>query len=303
MPQIFNEAVITDDGAALLNRAIGGECQIQITRMSLGSGTYTDAEKSAASLQQMTDLKVEEQTSELSSLSIETATSVKVKAAFSNENVATAYHINEIGLFAQEEGDSTTEVLYSIAVTAEDEGEIMPVSDGTTPVRIVQSWYVTVSNSSEVTLQLLSDDAFALAEDMGQLSDLNTTIKTSMVGAINEVFGITQNVANNLTTTVEGYVLDARQGKVLYDYATRKATSTLATSDFSADTTVTGYSYKASVSDANVTADTQIDGYISSGSFDGSFALETASGTINIYLDEAPAASLTFTLYLTNAHS
>ena len=41
MPQIFNNAVMTDNGRALLSKEIAGECMIQITRMSIGSGVYT----------------------------------------------------------------------------------------------------------------------------------------------------------------------------------------------------------------------------------------------------------------------
>lgn len=38
MPQIFNDAVMTNDGKALLSREIAGECMIQITRMAAGNG-------------------------------------------------------------------------------------------------------------------------------------------------------------------------------------------------------------------------------------------------------------------------
>lgn len=185
MPQIFNAAVMTNGGAALLNKAIAGECEIQITRMATGSGTYIEAEKDILSLQKRASLKHEEQSAAISSLTVETETSVLSKAVFTNDTLAAAYHINEIGLFAQEKGVEDTEVLYSIAVVSEDEGEIMPISNGKNPVRIIQSWAVTVSNSAQVTLNLLSDDAFALVADLGQLNQLTTGDKTSVVAAIN----------------------------------------------------------------------------------------------------------------------
>ena len=187
MPQIFNDAVMTNGGAALLNKAIAGDCTIQITRMALGDGTYTAEEKTILALQQRTALKSLKQSATLSSLSIETATSVKATAVFSNESLAAAYHMNEIGIFAQEYGDPSTEILYSIAVVSGDEGEIMPISNGTTPVRIIQSWIVTISNSAEVTINLLSDDAFALSADMGLLNSLDTDVKTTVVAALNWV--------------------------------------------------------------------------------------------------------------------
>lgn len=58
MPQIFNNAVMTDNGRALLSKEIAGECMIQITRMSIGSGVYTAAEKDPDTLQKMTALKM-----------------------------------------------------------------------------------------------------------------------------------------------------------------------------------------------------------------------------------------------------
>ena len=142
-------------------------------------------EKTILALQQRTAPKSQKQSVALSSLAIETATSVKATAVFTNADLTEAYHINEIGLFAQEEGDDTTEVLYSIAVVSGDEGEIMPISNGTTPIRLIQSWLVTVSNSAEVTLNLVSDDAFALASDMGQLNALVTDVKSTVVAAMN----------------------------------------------------------------------------------------------------------------------
>lgn len=59
---------------------------------------------------------------------------------------------------------------------------------------------------------------------IGDLKQLATTGKTDIVSAINEIEGgklNKANVANNLTTTQEGYALDARQGKTLDDKVTQ----------------------------------------------------------------------------------
>ena len=130
MPQIFNNAVMTDNGRALLSKEIAGECMIQITRMSIGSGVYTAAEKDPDTLQKMTALKNEMQSTGLSSLKRQDNTSVIVTGIFTNDNLETAYNINEIGLYAQEKGNRSTEILYSVAVIAEEQGEIMPASEG-----------------------------------------------------------------------------------------------------------------------------------------------------------------------------
>lgn len=59
---------------------------------------------------------------------------------------------------------------------------------------------------------------------IGDLKELATTEKTDIVSAINEIEGDKldkENIANNLTTTQEGYALDARQGKILDDKITQ----------------------------------------------------------------------------------
>ena len=73
--------------------------------------------------------------------------------------------------------------------------------------------------SSDITLSA-SDVGALPSTDAGDLSNLTTTEKGSFVGAINELNADkieTTAIANTLTETAEGKVLDARQGKVLAD--------------------------------------------------------------------------------------
>lgn len=195
MPQIFNNAVMTDNGRALLSKEIAGECMIQITRMSIGSGAYTAAEKDPNTLQKMTALKNEMQSTGLSSLKRQDNISVIVTGIFTNDNLETAYNINEIGLYAQEKGNRSTEILYSVAVIAEEQGEIMPASEGKNPVRIIQDWVVTVANSANATIEYLPDGAFAMASQVGNVDDLNTKAKENLVDAANEL--LENTIANN----------------------------------------------------------------------------------------------------------
>ena len=195
MPQIFNNAVMTDNGRALLSKEIAGECMIQITRMSIGSGVYTAAEKDPDTLQKMTALKNEMQSTGLSSLKRQDNTSVIVTGIFTNDNLETAYNINEIGLYAQEKGNRSTEILYSVAVIAEEQGEIMPAGEGKNPVRIIQDWVVSVANSANATIEYLPDGAFAMASQVGNVDDLNTKAKENLVDAANEL--LENTITNN----------------------------------------------------------------------------------------------------------
>ena len=59
MPQPFRNAVMTDDGAALLARAEAGQIRLQFIAIAVGDGVYTEPEKTLEALQARTALKSE----------------------------------------------------------------------------------------------------------------------------------------------------------------------------------------------------------------------------------------------------
>ena len=173
MPQLYNHAVITDVGISLLNRAQAGEVSIQFTRMAVGNGIYSEEEKTLSQLQKSTSLRSEKNSYPLSSVNIVSDNSVKLTAIITNQDlvtgenlVANGYYINEMGLYAKEkDGDSSTEVLYSIVTTAGENGDYMPPYNGHTPAQIIQEYYTTISSSEDVTIYLKDTGALMLAED------------------------------------------------------------------------------------------------------------------------------------------
>lgn len=183
MPQPFNNAVMTNGGAALLTKAQAGECKIEFTRIVVGNGSYTSAEETVAALQARTALKSAQNSYTLSDISVYSDYSVKVTALITNQDpvtletlVTTGYYINEIGLYAKEaDGDDDTEVLYSIATTAGENGDFMPPYNGYNPAQITQDYYATVNNSAEVTIN--SSGAALLAEDANTITDDTTKQK------------------------------------------------------------------------------------------------------------------------------
>ena len=162
MPQVFNPAVMTDKGIALLNKAQSGNAKIEFTRMVVGNGTYSSSEKTVAALQERTALKSAKNSYKLTKKEIYTSNSVKVTALISNQDpitmetlVSVGYYINEIALYAKESGASdATEVLYSIAVVSGANGDFMPPYNGHNPAQITQDFIVTVSNSSQVVVEV-----------------------------------------------------------------------------------------------------------------------------------------------------
>ena len=183
MPQPFRNAVMTDDGAALLARAEAGQIRLQFIAIAVGDGVYTEPEKTLEALQARTALKSEKNRYSLSDISVYAERSVKVTALITNQDPVTkealvteGYYINEIGLFAKAEGaDDSTVVLYSIAVTAGENGDYMPPYNGYNPAQITQDWIATVNNVATVTIQ--STGAALLVEDANKMLDDTTRIK------------------------------------------------------------------------------------------------------------------------------
>lgn len=190
MPQPFDSAVMTNDGAELLNRAQAGEAMIEFTRITVGSGVYSDDEKTPASLQERKKLKDERNRYPISSVDIFTKHSVKITAIISNQDPVTSetlitdgYYINEIGLFAKpKDGDDSEEILYSIAVASGEHGDFMPPYNGFNPAQITQEYYATVSNSSDVTIN--TSGAAVLVEDANVVQD-DTTKEKYRIGVNN----------------------------------------------------------------------------------------------------------------------
>ncbi len=178
MPQPFNNAVMTDGGAHLLTMAQAGEIRIQFTRMAIGNGVYSEEEKTLSALQSASALKSEKNSYALSNVSVFSEHSVKITAIITNQDPVThetliheGFYINEIGIFAKPEGDdgNQNEVLYSLAVTSGNNGDIMPPYNGYHPAQIIQEYYVAVNNSAQVTI-MAGNGAAALAEDFERLT-------------------------------------------------------------------------------------------------------------------------------------
>lgn len=171
MPQLYNDAVITAAGSALLDRVQAGLASIQFTRLATGDGTYTADEKVSSALRGCAALRSEKNSYALSSVSVIPGGGVKLTALVTNQDPATGqvlvsegYHITEIGLFAKERGGAgDTEVLYSITVATGDTGDYLPAYTSGAPAQIVQEYRAKVSSTAAVSIS--SAGAVMLAAD------------------------------------------------------------------------------------------------------------------------------------------
>ena len=184
MPQPFNNAIMTNSGAQLLTRAQAGEVKIEFTRIAVGDGSYTAAEKELGELQKQTTLKSLKNSYAISNIEVFSEHSVKVTALITNHDPITGqtlvnagYYINEMGLFAKvKDGAESTEILYSIAITAGDNGDFMPPYNGFNPAQIIQDYFATVNNSAEV--RIVSEGAVVLAETFNSFKkEINTLLE------------------------------------------------------------------------------------------------------------------------------
>ena len=169
---VFNQAVLTAAGTALLTRSYVSGNPLTFTRVATGSGIHAD--KTPETLKELTGLLSEKQSFVLTSKSVYMTTKTKLTTVITNKDLAQGYYINELALFAQEGNDPTTEVLYSIAVAETDNTDLFPAYNGSTPVEIIQSFVVTVSNAANVQI-LIGSEAYALAEDFAGHAE-NTAI-------------------------------------------------------------------------------------------------------------------------------
>lgn len=150
MAGIFNEAVLTTKGIALLAKAQAGRCAIKLTKAETGSGSYARGED----LKARTALKSRMQTFPLNTVRTQNATNVYVKFIITNKqeggNLAQGYYVKEVGLFATDPDEG--EILYAIATAVENQWDYMPSYNNLRPSTITLEFLTEVSNAENVTI-------------------------------------------------------------------------------------------------------------------------------------------------------
>ncbi|MEZ3503125.1 MAG: phage tail protein [Lachnospiraceae bacterium] len=151
MAGIFNEAVLTTKGIALLAKAQAGRCTISLTKAQTGDGAYASGED----LKARTALKSQRQTFPLITVRTQNATNVYVKFIITNKpesggNLAQGYYVKEVGLFATDPDEG--EILYAIATAVENQWDYMPSYNNLLPSTITLEFLTEVSNAANVTI-------------------------------------------------------------------------------------------------------------------------------------------------------
>lgn len=211
----FYASVTTDAGIALAADLLVGE-QIMFTKLVTGSGVYEGEDLQRTSLRKATGLRDQKQEFSFSSITKETDYCVLLKALLSNAELTEGYRMTEVGVYAKKPGGGD-EILYSISVAKE--ADYFPRYNGMVAIEIIEDYYITVSDAAQVTIErgrgaaaLLEDfDRFrqevhekiiqmgadirlyldqqldSLQRQIGDLSQLMTEHKGSLVDAVNEI--------------------------------------------------------------------------------------------------------------------
>lgn len=153
MAGIFNEAVLTQKGIALLAKAQAGGT-ITLTKAVSGAGEHASSENLSA----CTALKDKRQEFALTSVKVQNQTNVYVKFVMSNaedrsgNSLATGYYVKEVGIYAK--GSDGVEVLYAIATGVANQWDYMPSYNDLLPSTITVEFLTEVANASEVTIEM-----------------------------------------------------------------------------------------------------------------------------------------------------
>ena len=247
----YNSAIITNNGLALVASAISGGGTINFTAVKTSSYAYPTGTNIAG----LTDLQDIVQTVEPYSAEVFNETMLQVSALFDNDEVATAYYINTIGLYAKiGSGDP---VLFSVcqAVTPDQ----MPQHSDVSPSSFIYNIQTTVQQASQISVSTnpagtaTQQDILRLEEekvdidggpventvvtfdDSGEVEGistfqdfLDTIVSGIKIGTFfkNFVAGAkfilhTGSIINNLTTNDPEKVLSAAMGKSLQDQLTQ----------------------------------------------------------------------------------
>lgn len=160
----FNQAVMTDKGAELLVKVMAENCGIEFTKIEIGSGVYSDAEKEKEYLKKRENLKDSQKTYGFNSISIKNGNAVSLKTLITNQDIEKGFRVTEMGVFAKKKDAAGEEVLYSVAVA--QEADYLP--DKESPIEIIQEYCTTISNAEKVAIKF-EQGTYALAEDVHKI--------------------------------------------------------------------------------------------------------------------------------------
>lgn len=156
---VFNDAFITNAGKEIIAKVIKEKGTIQFTGIAVGTGIYTETEKSKSSVEEMVSLKKTLKVFPINSIQHD-GDFVILRGVVENTSFTSNQCITEIGLLVEDGQDG---VLYSVS-TAEKPLNI-PAYNGSYAYNVTQEAYIAISGDLQITVKR-GEDVYALSEDL-----------------------------------------------------------------------------------------------------------------------------------------
>jgi len=192
----FSPFVITGKGQALMAKLIAGSGIANFSAIKTSSTVYT--QEQLASLTSLTNIK---QSASISSISRINNTSVNIKGALNNKDLATGYTVNTIGLYAIDPDEG--EILYAVARATQ--AGYMPPYNSITSSGILFDFVITVGNAANVTVTV-NPAAIATQADIIAINAKIADLAGFVGYTEDDIYGVEVDFANRTFTRLAGAV-------------------------------------------------------------------------------------------------
>lgn len=200
---IYNSAVITNTGQALLAQSVAGN-DLKFTTVKTSNYTYP----SGTSLADLTTLTGIKQSKNITGANVYNSRVIKVSAMVDNAGVTAEYTINTIGVYATV--GTAAEQLFAV-ITAQ-EADKMPAFNSR-PYSYIYDLNMTMQGASNITVTV-NNAGFVNINDLNNaLEGINANIEALETDKIN-----VSDIVNSLTSSDDDKPLSAAMGTELKNY-------------------------------------------------------------------------------------
>lgn len=191
----FSKLIITKNGQKLLAKMIAGTNNVEFTKISTSSTTYTITQ-----LEGLTALSNVQQTSQPARITRTNDVAIKVETSFSNAELKTGYYMRALGLYAKDPDDG--EILY--AVTIETSGNCyMPAYNGLVVSGAYIQLVTTIGNADNVSLSV-DPAAVATIGDIQTLQNQISDLQAFVGYTDSHIYGVEVDFKNKRFTRLAG---------------------------------------------------------------------------------------------------
>lgn len=179
---IFNKAVVTEKGQALLAKTVAGTCKMVFTKVALSENTLK------GNLSTLSNIGTIKQSTHISHKTVKDNASVVLDAVFTNADLTKGYYVRNIGLYAQDPDEG--EILYSISVADESTAPpdwIVPYVQGGIITTFTIELVTTVANASNVEVEV-DPACVATLKDIAEVNKKIVTIQIQLAENVEELY-------------------------------------------------------------------------------------------------------------------